>query len=361
MCRIRIGGIHAYGFVMYILFAICSVSRRNYTQTSYQFDLELHFIIATKFKFNFLALAMGKTAHDAFIYSNTVVSVFGILGNILVVFSILKQRCLLKNNYYILVLQLAICDLGVLIIHLLEVIARHWAKEPRFLGSVVWCVFDNIFYFFQVAGVGMMLVISVLRYRATVHPLRPAISRRKLKVFCAVVYIVGFIAGCGLFLPLCFIRHTTYRKLRLLFIVIVYNFVPTILMAVAYYKIGRALCKHSKHMKRVSCSDAVRKRHVRDRRVFLVCLSTVLCYGIGNLPISVLYILAIAFEYHSIGKYVWMFGFGVVLRVAGSCSANPVIYGILDKQLLKFWKHCCKPNTRRPQEHLVQHVGETPL
>jgi hypothetical protein len=345
---------------MYILFAICSVSRRNYTQTSYQFDLELHFIIATKFKFNFLALAMGKTANDAFIYSNTVVSVFGILGNILVVISILNQRCLLKNNYYILVLQLAICDLGVLIIHLLEVIARHWAKEPHFLRSVVYCVFGNIFYIFQVAGVAMMLVISMLRYRATVHPLRPAISRRKLNVFCGLVYIVGFIVGYGTHLPFCFVQLNTYRKLLRLFVVIVYNLLPTIFMAVVYYKMGRALFKQSKHMKRV-CSDAVRKRHVRDRRIFLVCLSTVLCYGIGNFPISVWYILAIAFDYHSIGKYVWMFGVGVVLRLAGSCSANPVIYGILDKQLLKFWKHCLKPNTRRPQEQLVQHVGESPL
>jgi hypothetical protein len=40
---------------------------------------------------------------------------------------------------------------------------------------------------FQVAGVGMMLVISVLRYCATVHPLRPTISRRKLKVFCGLL------------------------------------------------------------------------------------------------------------------------------------------------------------------------------
>ena len=299
---------------------------------------------------------------DLFTYSNSVVSVFGILGNILVVISILNQRFLLKSNHYILVLQLAICDLGVLIIHLLEVIVLYSAEEPYFHGSVVYCVFGNIFYIFQVAGVGMMLIISVLRYRATVHPLRlrPAISRWKLNVFCGLVYIVGFIVGYGTHLPFCFVQLNTYRKLLRLFVVIVYNLLPTIFMAVVYYKMGRALFKQSKHMKRV-CSDAVRKRHVRDRRIFLVCLSTVLCYGIGSLPISVWYILAIAFDYHAIGKYVWMFGVGVVLRVAGSCAANPVIYGILDKQLLKFWKHCLKRNTRRPQERAVQHVGETPL
>jgi hypothetical protein len=130
-------------------------------------------------------------------------------------------------------------------------------------------------------------------------------------------------------------------------------------MVLVYYKIGREVIKQSKHMKR-ACPDAVRKRHIRDRRTFLVCLGTVLCFGIGNLPISVWYILTLA-HVPSIKKYVWMFGVGVLLRAAGSCAANPVIYGILDKKLLKFWKHCRKPSTRRPQEQLVQHVGETPL
>jgi hypothetical protein len=248
--------------ISYLPFVLFSKELRKQF-LSYQFDLELHFIIATKFKFNFLALAMGKTAYDAFRYSNTVVSVFGILGNILVVISILKQRCLLKNNYYILVLQLAICDLGVLTIYLLEIIVVDSADEPHFLGSVVYCVFGNIFYIFLVAGVGMMLVISVLRYRATVHPLRPAISRRKLKVFCGLVYIVGFIVGYGTYLPLCFVRQNFYRFIIRLSIAIVYNLLPTIFMAVVYYKIGRALLKQSKHMKRV-CPDAVRKRHIRD-------------------------------------------------------------------------------------------------
>jgi hypothetical protein len=49
-------------------------------------------------------------------------------------------------------------------------------------------------------------MISVLRYRATVHPLKPAISRRKLKVACGLVYIVGFIAGYATYLPFCFMQ-----------------------------------------------------------------------------------------------------------------------------------------------------------
>jgi hypothetical protein len=169
--------------------------------------------------------------------------------------------------------------------------------------------------------------------------------------------------GYATHLPLCFTWQTVYRRLLRLYVVIyIYNFVPTIFMVVVYYKIGREVIKQSKHMKR-ACPDAVRKRHIRDRRTFLVCLATVLCFGIGSFPISVWYIFTLAHESNSIKKYVWMNSLGVLLRLACSYSANPVIYRILDKKLLKFWKHCCMQaeHTRRPREQLVQHVGETPL
>ena len=104
-----------------------------------------------------------------------------------------------------------------------------------------------------------MLIISLLRYRATVHPLKPAISRRKLKVVCGLVYLVGLIAGCGIHLPLCFIKtnavYVAYLKFNLAFLMFFGFFVPAVFMAVVYYKISRSLIKQNKHIKRV-CSDA---------------------------------------------------------------------------------------------------------
>ena len=155
---------------------------------------------------NFLNERMGKTTYDR--YSDIVVLVFGILGHILVTISILRQKKVLKNNYYFLVQHLAICDLGVLIIYLFDRINGDFVEDQLVTYSVVYCIFGNIFYFFQAAGIGMMLIISVLRYRATVHPLKPAVSRRKLKVVCGLVYIFGFFADYGPTLPLCFIIVT---------------------------------------------------------------------------------------------------------------------------------------------------------
>jgi hypothetical protein len=118
-------------------------------------------------------------------------------------------------------------------------------------------------------------------------------------------------------------------------------------MGVVYYKIGRELIKQNKYTKSV-CSNPVRRsapgssfnilKFIRNRRAFFVCLITVLCYAIGNIPIIVYRILYIAVEYHLLVKYVWIGYLANVLRVAGSHSVNPLIYGTLDKKLLTFWK-----------------------
>jgi hypothetical protein len=328
------------------LFAICSVFK-GIAQTSSQLVSELYFSNESH-NSNFLNERMGKTAYDAFRYSNTVVNVVGILGNILVIISILRQKKLLKNNYYFVVLHLAICDLGALIIFLFDLCL---VQERLVIYSTKYCAFRCITYFFQVAGPGMMLIISVLRYRAAVHPLKPAISRRKLKVVCGLVYLGCLIAGYGVFLPGCFLQDYSYWKFRNAGTVFFLD-VPTIFMAVVYYKIGRALIKQNKHMKNVFPNSGRRTtpgssfnilKYIRNRRTFLICLTTVLCYGVGNISFSVDFILTIAKERHLLMKNVWILN---VLRVAGSYSVNPVIYGILDKKLLTFWKLFRKKNQR---------------
>ena len=304
---------------------------------------------------------MGKTADVTYRYSDAVVLVVGILGNILVIISILRQKKLLKKNYYFLVLHLAICDLGPLIILLFGHINWYFVEDGLVITSTKYCVCIYIYYVFRVAGIGMMLIISVLRYRATVHPLKPDVSRRKLKVVCGLVYIVGFIAGYGTVLPLCFMQRNDvvifYNKVFRGYVISCFHFFPTIFMAVVYYKIGRELIKQNRYMKSV-CSNPVRRgapdssfnilKFIRNRRTFFVCLITVLCYGIGNISASVWYILYLAVENHFLLEYVWIAYLASVLRVAGSHSVNPLIYGTLDKRLVTFWK-CCRKKKQRPQ------------
>ena len=295
---------------------------------------------------------MGRIRDYGFEYSVNAVIVFGMVGNILVILSILKQKKnVLKNNYYFLVLHLAICDLAVLIIYIFNSVDAFWLEEPLSVRCpMIVCHVYTISDAFEFTGVGMMLIISLLRYRATVHPLKPAISRRKLKIVCGFAYLVGLIAGCGAHLPSCFIKSNDEiaKKFYYAFWVFFVYFVPTTFMAIVYCKLSRALVKQHKHMKRV-CSNAVRHRatdssfilrYIQNRRTFLVCLSVVLCYGISHIPLSVRSMWFIIGENHLQTKYVWVGYFSSVLNMAGSHSVNPLIYGILDKKLLKFWKWC---------------------
>jgi hypothetical protein len=204
----------------------------------------------------------------------------------------------------------------------------------------------------------MMLIISVLRYRATVHPLKPAITRRKLKVICGLMYVVGLIAVYGpLIVTECFVNRkaydgkTVFTKIIIGYMMFCLFFFPTVFMAVVYFKIGRALIKQNKYIKSV-CSNAVRRsapssfnimRFIRDRKTFFVCLTTVLCYAVGSIPlVAVDFTVFIAEEYSLLNNSIWFYYLVLVLGVAGCHSVNPLIYGILDKKLFKFWKLCRK-------------------
>jgi hypothetical protein len=132
-------------------------------------------------------------------------------------------------------------------------------------------------------------------------------------------------------------------------------------MAVFYYKIGQALAKQNRYVKSV-CSNPMKRgapgssfnflKFIRNRRTFFVCLITVLCYGIGSIPISVECILQIAGETHFLMKNVWIRNLAYVVIVAGSHSVNPLIYGVLDKKLLTFRK-LCRKKKQKPQESLL--------
>jgi hypothetical protein len=239
-----------------------------------------------------------------------------------------------------------------------------WLEEPLLVSNKFYCLGVYVSYIFQVAGIGMMLVISVLRYRATVHPLKPAITRRKLKVVCGVVYVVGLIAGYGAAVPICFMQwndiRIVYVKFHVGYIISCYFLFPTIFMAVIYYKVCRALIKQNKYIENV-CSTPVRRiapsssfnvvRFIRSRKTLFVCVITVFLYAIAYAPITVFRIWVTAEEYGLIMKYFWIVYLSEALRAAGSHSVNPLIYGILDKKLFQFWKLCRKKKKRGSQEN----------
>ena len=63
---------------------------------------------------------------------------FGLVGNLLVIYSNVNQRSLLKNNYYFLVLHLVFCDLIVLLFTS-YVNNEAWCRKSFFARSLAMC------------------------------------------------------------------------------------------------------------------------------------------------------------------------------------------------------------------------------
>ena len=294
---------------------------------------------------------------DAFLCCDLIVILFGIIGNVLVIISLVRQKRLSKNNSYFLILQLTICDLAVLIIYFqhdtIKLIAHALQFSIYYQSTTIYFLLYNIYFLFLTAGIGMMLVISVFRYRVVVQ-LKPAPSRRKVKIVCCLVYAISFFLGYGPTVPslITYRREIgkSYDKYHCMYVISCYYTLPPLFMAVIYYKIYRKLIQQYNCMK----SECLNREtngtpasfniltSMQNRRILLILLCTVLCYAVGHIPASVCFILRITEKHRSFTRYVWFEHFADVFRLLGSHAINPLIYGILDKKLLSALNICSK-------------------
>ena len=176
----------------------------------------------------------------AFVFLRIAICTFGIVGNTLVIALILKQNILFIKNYDILVLHLAICNvLALLSIFFIQMESIPFIFRCSYISGVGTV--------FKVSGVSMMLIISVIRYRAIVHPLKLSFSRRKIKIFCGLAYINGLVTTVGLTIKGCILDpRGDYLIYELFFFYVCVYIFPIIIMTGTYFIIARALIKREK-------------------------------------------------------------------------------------------------------------------
>ena len=234
------------------------------------------------------------------------------------------------------------------------------------LRSHVLYLFSYCFRFSSSGNIYMMLIISVLSYHATVHPLKHDSTRTKLKIVSGLGFILDFIAGYAAMAPESFLLNSlddltlAYTEIFINgFLVSCFYFFPTLFMAIVYYKIHQTLVKQNKQTKQI-CSNAMKSSHIRNRRTFLVWFSSALCYGHENVLMSVWLTWSILFFAttgqilnYDILKYLWINYFGGVLRTPGSRLVNPLICGILHKKFRNFLGICFKDQRKADENEAV--------
>ncbi len=236
----------------------------------------------------------------------TLVILFGYCGNILVVYSILKERRLLKSNYYYLVLNLAICD-AFHVVTALRFNYTNWFKAWPLtaVSCKIWLYFEMLLCH---SGVQFMVLICIFRYRAVLYPLKPPIPRRKLKLMPILLFIIISIYLIPYIIIFEYSPHKgCYQKWSNKTLGIIYTslslnlhfLLPVTIMSVLYYKICRALVSEAKKMNFLQETENVsriqdsmneprehsqRIRHNRNTRTFLVSAMSVSIFTLAAFP-----------------------------------------------------------------------------
>ena len=287
---------------------------------------------------------------------------FGVVGNIHVIVSIYRKRSLLKNNHYYLVFHLAVCDLFYLLLFTPTIYSNFTANQPLSSYSNVFCKISSpVHTLFLIAGVYFMVLISVIRYYAILHPLKPAVNRRTLKILSTFIYIFATVCCIPILLVLKFDRYKnqncdedwpteSLNIVYTVFLASIQYFIPVFFLFAIYIKICKKLVTQNRKINitngRNMTSEAEREKapstwfqavKLGNTKSFVVCFTIVICFMISGFPIQVAWIVYVAGSHGSLPTYYFWFE---ALYLFGTCAINPFVYGALDKKVFCAFKHC---------------------
>ena len=290
----------------------------------------------------------------------TLVLIFGLAGNLLVVCCIKNQPRLLRSNYYYLVQILAVCDIFHLLTGL-RINYENWSPKWLFTSTVackIWCYLEM---FSCTSGIQIMIIICVFRYRAILKPLNPPVSRKKLRFIPPIlfgiltIYLIPYILSYK-FSPLkgCHMEwsNNTFRLIYTFFSINIHYILPVTIMSVLYFKICKALIQQTRKMDSYDGQQSLieahkhsqRVRHHRNKRTFIVSAVSVGIFAVAVLPFEIWWIS----DANDFGWFtnIYTRSLFYVSYIMGSSSVNPLIYGVLDQKLVEGFKRCFQKTKR---------------
>ena len=291
----------------------------------------------------------------SFVYIS--IQVLGLCGNILVIFAICSSRRF-KTNYYFLVFHLAACDIVLLLGGSILFIPHLMTSDVHILytlASDITCPFINpLTEWIAVCEILFLIVIAVLRYQAVTQPLRPRLSRKRLRYITAAVYLIAGVAHIPAFLEVnqdfqCKSRwsSSTYYKIYKWSWEFTVTVLPPALLVSLYSKMCLALLRHKKNLKQffsggLSTGDqttlaATNIALERNFRTLIISVIIVVQFFVAFIPARVIMFLQMSGM--SMLQYT---GWVMMLYFLGICCLNPLLYGLGDKALRAAYVRCFK-------------------
>ena len=282
----------------------------------------------------------------------------GILGNLLVIIATVQERRL-QNNYYLLLMNLAACDLVLLLLNAFDTAIFLWFPDVTllyltFVACKIWYPLQECIFILE----GQILILlAALRLRA-VQAFKRALTRKTVKwllllqYILAVMWTIPFAVGSKIEYGICWINWFFGDDyFGYLVVLRVYEtLVPTTLLIVLYSKICRQLISLQRNAKELFSTTAQSSnpaqpqtstattfqsgRQARNSRVVVTSIIITVLYVFGTVVIQIGGVLNKHVHKINYEQFMWT----TWVYYVCVASANPVIYGFRDKSLLLGYK-----------------------
>lgn len=302
---------------------------------------------------------------------DAVIFVAGVLGNSLVCVVVIKEN-LHRSLAYCLILNLAISDLGVLLLSLPFAVLRtediSWPLGE--FGCKVLYPLSDVFHGVSIASI---TAIAVFRYRGIIsgHGLSQKGAMKTVKIVIALIWVLS---GLLFVVPLFFVMNyvergeevfcypkfpsTMFYKLYQAETVLLTYLLPLGIILFTYLRIRRRLNEsialHSQ-IRRESrrpaskAPDRTRCASERNYKALKVLTPVVLVFFVTLLPYNVFRVVDIFQDTSQFAYLLLFFKICIVFFVCNS-SANPLIYALFSEDFRKAFKwhmrHCSKSGER---------------
>ena len=284
--------------------------------------------------------------------------VFGVSGNLLVCVAIATRKRL-KTVGNMFLFNLALADLGVLLVCLPLVIIRRDFPYSWPFGEVACKIlfpFTDIFYG---VSIGSIVAISFHRYRMIVHCMETQLTANKAKVLIAIIWVLSYVF---LVLPvnlvmeleetngktLCLVSwpKLIHRQLYVVFVFALFYLLPLIIILGTYLRIRRKLSIDSflTAQMRDDLTCTVKTRMEQNQKALRLLTPVVVAFAVLVLPINALR-LAAAFHRNIRSEFRYLrllYDLSALLLLANS-SINCVIYAVVNKDFRREFERllCC--------------------
>lgn len=271
-----------------------------------------------------------------------VINFVAFAGNLMVCWAVYRNlRLRTIPNIYVVTLAISDALMAVLCMpmSILLLVTGHWP----FSGTV--CHFQGFFCFFcALYSLLLMTATAVNRYFRVV---KPSLYRRRFKAkstFLSVI-VIALVAAFGAGLSsltqwatfivhygkvICFMDFVTPQidMGYMAFLDVLYIAIPIGIISFAYYTIFKTIKEHNRQMndKRQAANFSLNVEEIKvTKALFATVLGFIICWG----PIATIDMVS-SFTQHKLGIPRQVYILYIYLGF-GSCSINPVIYGVMNR------------------------------